>query len=140
MDGWGERCSLWEVISIRSKIQTKICIFLHTLEAEMNQIIGVTELQRRFRAVFEDVTKNHVPYVLTRGSKPQAVLIPYDEYMRYQAQKKETEDQRYERLMKRMQELNAHFSDEEVAADVEAAIQEVRAERRARKAAGNIKA
>lgn len=106
----------------------------------MNQIIGVTELQRRFRAVFEDVTKNHVPYILTRGSKPQAVLIPYDEYMRYQAQKKETEDQRYERLMKRMQELNAHFSDEEVAADVEAAIQEVRAERRARKAAGNIKA
>lgn len=105
----------------------------------MNQIIGVTELQRRFRAVFEDVTKNHVPYILTRGSKPQAVLIPYDEYVKYQAQKKETEDQRYDRLMKRMQELNAHFSDEEVEADVESVLQEVRAERRARKATEKIK-
>ena len=38
--------------------------------------------------------------------------------------------------MKRMQELNAHFSDEEIEADVESAIQEVRAEKRAKEAAG----
>ena len=105
----------------------------------MNQIIGVTELQRRFRAVFDDVTKNGVPYILMRGSKPEAVLIPYEEYLKYQAKEREFEKERYERLMKRMQEMNAKFSDEEVEADVEAAIQEVRAERRARKAAGKAK-
>ena len=101
----------------------------------MDQSIGVTELQRRFKIIFDDVIKNHVPYILTRGSKPQAVLIPYEEYVKYQTWKKESEKERYDRVMKRMQEKNAHFSDEEVEADVEAAIQEVRAERRAREAA-----
>ena len=113
---------------------------MFVMEAEMNQMIGVTELQRRFRAVFDDVTKNGTPYVLMRGSKAEAVLISYEEYVMYQTQKKETEERRYERLMKRMQELNAHFSDEEVEADVEAAIQEVRAEKRAGKAAAQSKA
>ncbi|RJP50318.1 MAG: type II toxin-antitoxin system Phd/YefM family antitoxin [Anaerolineaceae bacterium] len=105
----------------------------------MDQIIGVTELQRRFRAVFDDVTRNRIPYILMRGSKPQAVLIPYEEYIKYQTWERESENQRYERVMRRMQELNAHYSDEEIEADVEAAIQEVRAERRARKEAGKTK-
>lgn len=105
----------------------------------MDQIIGVTELQRRFRAVFDDVTKNRIPYILMRGSKPQAVLIPYEEYIKYQTWERESENQRYERVMRRMQELNAHYSDEEIEADVEAAIQEVRAERRARKETGKTK-
>ena len=47
----------------------------------MQRIIGVTELQRRFRSVFDEVAKNHVPYVLTRGSRPEAVLIPYQEFL-----------------------------------------------------------
>jgi conserved hypothetical protein TIGR00305 len=89
----------------------------------MDQIIGVTELQRRFRAVFDDVTRNRIPYILMRGSKPQAVLIPYEEYIKYQTWERESENQRYERVMRRMQELNAHYSDEEIEADVEAAIQ-----------------
>jgi len=36
--------------------------------------------------------------------------------------------------MERMQAYNAGYSEEEIAADVEAAIQEVRAEKRAKKA------
>ena len=101
----------------------------------MDRLIGVTELQRRFKAVFDDVIKNHVPYILVRGSKPQAVLIPYEEYVKYQTWEKESENERFDRVMKRMQELNAHFSDEEIEADVEAALQEVRAEKRAKEAA-----
>lgn len=96
----------------------------------MNQIIGVTELQRRFRAVFEDVTKNHVPYVLTRGSKPQAVLIPYDEYVKYMKFSDEEANRKFDKMMKRLSVLNAHFSDEEVERDVEEAIQEVRKAKR----------
>ena len=98
----------------------------------MNQIIGVTELQRRFRAVFDDVTKNGIPYILMRGSKPQAVLIPYEEYVKFQKFTMEEANQKFDAMMKRMQELNGHFSDEEVEQDVEQAIQEVRAERRAK--------
>ena len=49
----------------------------------MNKIIGVTDLQRRFRKTFDEVAEEHVPYVLTRGSRPEAVLIPYEQYLKF---------------------------------------------------------
>lgn len=67
----------------------------------MQKVISVTELQRRFRAVFEEVAKQRVFYVFNRGSRPEAVLL---------------------RLMARMAERNADRTDEEVAADVGAAL------------------
>jgi len=101
----------------------------------MNQIIGVTELQRRFRSVFDDVVKNRTPYILTRGSRPEAVIVPYDDYIRTQPMSEKNILERFDRVMEKMQALNAGYSDEEIAADVEAAIQEVRAEKRAKNAA-----
>ncbi len=35
----------------------------------MHRIIGVTDLQRRFRTVLDEVVADRVPYVLTRGSR-----------------------------------------------------------------------
>lgn len=34
----------------------------------MQKIIGVTELQCRFRAIFDEVVHRGIPVVLTRGS------------------------------------------------------------------------
>jgi prevent-host-death family protein len=96
----------------------------------MDQIIGITELQNRFRAVFEDVTKNRIPYILTRGNKPQAVLIPYEEYLKYKKFSDEEANHKFDAMQKRLGVLNAKYSDEEVQSDVEAAIQEVRKLRR----------
>jgi len=103
------------------------------MEAEMNQIIGVTELQRRFRAVFDDVTKNGIPYILMRGSKPEAVLIPYEEYLKYKKYSEEEVNQKFDAMVKRLGELNAKYSDDEVEKDVEEAIQEVRKLKRQKK-------
>jgi prevent-host-death family protein len=87
----------------------------------MQKVIGVTELQRRFRSVFDEVAETNVPYVLTRGSRPEAALISYEEFLRFQAlQEKEVLDQ-YDRLVARMAEQNAAYSEQEVAADVAAA-------------------
>jgi prevent-host-death family protein len=96
----------------------------------MNRIIGVTELQRRFKSIFDEVVNNQTPYILTRGSRPEAVLIPYEEYVRYQTRTEEDVIERFDNFMKKMAEANARYSDEEVAADIEAAIREVREERR----------
>lgn len=87
----------------------------------MQKIIGVTELQRRFRTVFDEVTRQHVPYVLTRGSRPQAVLIPYEDFLRLQQLKEQELEQRLDRLLARMAVDNAAYSEDEVAADIEAA-------------------
>jgi len=87
----------------------------------MHKIIGVTELQRRFRTVLDEVVRKHVPYVLTRGSRPEAVLIPYDEFMRFQEFQEQAVVARFDRLMARMTRQNAMYTEEEVAADIEAA-------------------
>jgi prevent-host-death family protein len=87
----------------------------------MQKIIGVTELQRRFRSVFDQVVFENIPYVLTRGSRPEAVLIPYEDFLRYQELEEEQVLARFDRLVTRMVEQNAEYSDEEVAADVAAA-------------------
>ena len=91
----------------------------------MQKIIGVTELQRRFRSVFDEVTRKHIPYVLTRGSRPEAALISYEEFLRYQALREQDVLARFDRLVARMAEQNAAVGEEEVAADVTAALSEL---------------
>ena len=87
----------------------------------MHKIIGVTELQRRFRPVFDQVAKENIPYVLTRGSRPEAALIPYEEFLRFQALQEQEVLARFDRLVTRMAEQNAAVGEEEVSADVAAA-------------------
>jgi prevent-host-death family protein len=84
----------------------------------MNRIIGVTELQRKFRAVFDDVARNKIPYVLTRGSRPEAVMISYDEYLRLAQADEAGVVDRLNRSLARMAELNARYTDEEIAEDL----------------------
>jgi len=91
----------------------------------MQKIIGVTELQRRFRAVFDEVVKGHIPYVLTRGSRPQAVLIPYDEYLRFQELQEQAVVARFDQLVTRMSQQRADIDEAEVANDVAAALAEL---------------
>ena len=87
----------------------------------MQEIIGVTELQRRFRSVFDRVAKENVPYVLTRGSRPEAALISYEDYLAFQELQERAVLARFDRLMARMAEQNAALDEDEVAADVAAA-------------------
>jgi prevent-host-death family protein len=87
----------------------------------MQKIIGVTELQRRFRAVFDEVAKEGVPYVLTRGSRPEAVLIPYEDFVRFQQVEEGEVLAQFDRVWSRLAELNAGVVEDEVAADVRAA-------------------
>lgn len=84
----------------------------------MQKIIGVTELQRHFRDVFEEVAEEQIPYVLTRGSRPEAVLISYAEFLRYQALQERDILAQFDRLQERMRQQNAAFSEEEVDADI----------------------
>ena len=42
----------------------------------MQKIIGVTELQRKFRPFFEGVVRKRTPLILTRGSRPKQCLSP----------------------------------------------------------------
>lgn len=84
----------------------------------MQEIIGVTELQRRFRSFFDQVALKHTSIVLTRGSRPEAVLIPYEDYLRYQEMQESEVLARFDRVWDRLDALNAEYSDDEIAADI----------------------
>lgn len=76
----------------------------------MHRIIGLTELQRRFRAIFDEVSHRHVPYVLTRGSCPKAALIPCENFLRFQEMQENEVLVRFDRLLTRMTAQNAAYN------------------------------
>ena len=90
----------------------------------MQRIIGVTELQRRFRSVFDQVSEENVAYVLTRGSRPEAALISYEEFLRFHALQDHDVMARFDQLVARMAEQNAAVDEREVDADIDAALAE----------------
>lgn len=105
----------------------------------MNKIIGVTELQRKFRTVFDQVVKENTPFILTRGSRAEAVLLPYDQYVQYLKLDEVGVHQRFDELLARMARVNAHFTDEEVERDLEEATRIVRTRRRRREARKKVR-
>lgn len=88
------------------------------------EIIGVTELQRRFRKFFDLVVKKNTPIILTRGSRPEAALISYEDYLSFQEMKESEVLARFDQVWDRLGKLNADFSEEEIAADIKAARQD----------------
>ena len=92
----------------------------------MDRIIGVTELQRKFRAVLDEVSTQRVTYILTRGSRPEAAMIPYEEYVRFMKLSEGPELARFDKLCARMAVANAKYSEEEIESDLRAATRQVR--------------
>jgi len=92
----------------------------------MNKIIGVTELQRNFRAVFDEVVQRKIPYILTRGSRPEVVMIPYEQYLKFVQADEAGVLARFDKLLERIAVVNARYSEEEVEADLTAATRSVR--------------
>lgn len=84
----------------------------------MDKVIGVTMLKRNFRAIFDEVVRDRVSYVLTRGSRPEAALIPYEDYLRFQQLQEQEVLKRFNRLLAKMAEVNARWSEEEVVRDL----------------------
>jgi prevent-host-death family protein len=87
----------------------------------MQKIVGVTELQRRFRPFFEEVVRKHIPIVLTRGSRPEAVLIPYEDYLRFQQMQESEVLARFDQVWARLAQVNAAVTEDELKADIESA-------------------
>jgi len=87
----------------------------------MQKIVGVTELQRRFRPFFEEVVRKHIPLVLTRGSRPEAVLIPYEDYLRFQQMQESEVLARFDQVWARLAQVNAAVTEDELKADIESA-------------------
>lgn len=95
----------------------------------MRKTIAVAELERCLQSVLDEVTRERTPYVVERDGQPEAALIPHVEYeafLRFQ-QARALISERFDQMLDRLAEQNAHYSEQEAAADVEAAREEVAA-------------
>lgn len=79
---------------------------------------GVAELQRRFRAVLDEVVGRQVRYVVTRGSRPEAALLPYEDFLSFQDLEERDILRSFDRCRARLAQRNAEVADEELARDV----------------------
>lgn len=95
----------------------------------MDRIIGVTELQRRFRAVFDEVAEKGVAYILTRGSRPEVVMIPYEDYRRYGELSERGVLARFDQAAGRLAEANAGYGEDDIENDLKEAGRAVRRRR-----------
>lgn len=93
----------------------------------MNKTVDAFEAQREFQHILDEVAEQHVPYVVLRGDRPGAAIIPYEQFVTLHSG--EEIRRRFDRIWAEIGEKNAHFSEEEIEADVVAAIQEVRQNR-----------
>jgi prevent-host-death family protein len=87
----------------------------------VQEVVGVTELQRRFRLYLNKVVQENIPLVLTRGSRPEAVMIPYQDYLHFQQMQEREVLARFDRVCNKLSEVNAAYDDDEIAADIKSA-------------------
>ena len=86
----------------------------------MHATIDVEELQHRLHTVLNDVSQKHIPYILTGEDHPQAALIPYEDFLRFQTLQEKEVLAHFDRLVARMAVQNAAYDEEEVATDLTA--------------------
>jgi len=94
----------------------------------MNKTIEIAELQKDVNHVVEEVASTKVPYVLTRNDKPSAVMISYEDYIKLLS--REDVIARFNESWAKLGDMNIKYSEEEVAADLELATQELRERRK----------
>ena len=90
----------------------------------MPKTIAVGDLERQLRSVIDDVVHQHSAYVVARDNRPEAVLMPYDDFVHLQELQGEAVLTRFDRLLAKMAARNASYSDEEIEADVTAIIED----------------
>jgi len=69
----------------------------------------------------DDAADRRPPHGLERDGKPEVVVIPYAAHLRLQEAQKSEILGKFDSLLRRLDEQNAAYSEEEVAADVEKA-------------------
>jgi prevent-host-death family protein len=91
----------------------------------VHKTIRVPDLEQSFRTIFEEVKREHTPYVVTEDSRPEAVLVSYDDFLKFQKFQEEKVLSRFDETWARMGRLNTSLTDQEIEEDIAAARDEL---------------
>ena len=94
-------------------------------EQAADKVVEICELREQLATVIEDVQGGGATYVVAQGGQLVAAIVPYGTIEKWRRVEREIVEG-FNRVMARMAEQNAHFTEEEVDADVREAVREVR--------------
>ena len=89
-------------------------------------IVSTTDLQRNMRQILTRLNDSNEPLIVVRDSKPEAVVMRYDEYRRISALEKEQLKQKMMAILADRAKRFRHISDKELDADIKKARRAVR--------------
>jgi len=69
----------------------------------MGKVIGVTEARAKLKSIIDEIKKEGESFILARGSKPEAVIIPYEEYLANERRNQQRWNERFDIAIKKSQ-------------------------------------
>ncbi len=71
----------------------------------MEKIIGITETRTQIKKIIDTISDKGESFIITRDSKPQAVIISYDNYLKSKELMEENWKYRFEKTLDESQEI-----------------------------------
>lgn len=94
----------------------------------MTKRIPAVKARQQFGTLLDDVRLRGTEYLIERGEKPVAMMVPLEQYQRFQAWRQDA----FDRLEGVRDQLAQQIDAAELETLIEEAVQEVREERKAR--------
>jgi prevent-host-death family protein len=71
----------------------------------VEKIIGITETRTQIKKIIDTISDKGESFIITRDSKPQAVIISYDNYLKTKELMEENWKYRFEKTLGQSQEI-----------------------------------
>jgi prevent-host-death family protein len=71
----------------------------------VEKIIGITETRTQIKKIIDTISDKGESFIITRDSKPQAVIISYDDYLKSKELMEENWKYRFEKTLGQSQEI-----------------------------------
>ena len=69
----------------------------------MGKVIGVTEARAKLKSIIDEVKEEGESFILARGSKPEAAIIPYEKYLIDEKRRQQDWNDRFDTAIKKSQ-------------------------------------
>ena len=71
----------------------------------MEKIIGITETRTKIKKIIDSISDKDEAFIITRDSKPEAVIISYNNYLRTRELMEENWKYRFEKALNESHEI-----------------------------------
>lgn len=93
---------------------------------DFNKIIGITQFQRNIKKNIDTMLESGNSLILTRDSKPEAVISSFKEYQRLKQAEEQLKREQFGKLVDSIRTRNKNIPEEELERDIKMAEKEAK--------------